>query len=154
MKAAIEEGIATCHVSASIAKETAARNGRMWRLERFSDASERVFRNEFPYFGHVGWAAWASSRLVGGNRSGSSPCLRCARAGSGPRRTEGATEGGCAEGSGRACADCPGARSRCARCRSPTGPGPASGTADSADLCAVDEVLPEGPGRQRQAGLL
>src|SRR5215831_16264123 len=107
MKAAIEEGVATCHVSASIAKETAARNGRVWRLERLSDASERVFRNDFPYFGHVGRAAWASSRLVGGNRSGGSLCLRCACPGSGSGRAKGAAEGGGAEGSRRACADRP-----------------------------------------------
>ena len=30
----------------------------------------------------------------------------------------------------------------------------AAGTAGSADLCALDQILPEGPGRQRQAGLL
>src|SRR3979409_2550572 len=29
--------------------------------------SERVFRNEFPYLGRVGSAAWAGFRLVGGD---------------------------------------------------------------------------------------
>ena len=31
---------------------------------------------------------------------------------------------------------------------------PAAGPAGSADLCALDQILPEGPGCQRQAGLL
>src|ERR1700738_5581681 len=29
--------------------------------------SERVFRNEFPYLGRVGLAAWAGFRLAGGD---------------------------------------------------------------------------------------
>src|SRR3977135_2247443 len=32
--------------------------------------SERVFRNEFPYLGRVGPAAWADFCLVGGNGIG------------------------------------------------------------------------------------
>ncbi len=39
--------------------------------------SERVFRNEFPYLGRVGPAAWAGFRPVGGNGTGRLAC--CAR---------------------------------------------------------------------------
>src|ERR1700716_4315748 len=51
--------------------------------------SERVFRNEFPYLGRAGPAAWAGFRLVGGDgtvrdvarfgRAGPNPgaCARC-----------------------------------------------------------------------------
>jgi invasion protein IalB len=63
--------------------------------------SERVFRNEFPYLGRVGRAAWAGSRPVGGDRAGSLvDRLGRARPGSGagPRcsaegQAEGAAEG-------------------------------------------------------------
>ena len=40
------------------------------------------------------------------------------------------------------------------RCRRTGGAAAARGSAGSADLRAVDQILPQGPGRQRQAGLL
>src|SRR6202021_3348863 len=75
--------------------------------------SERVFRNEFPYLGRVGPAAWAGFRLVGGDGVGRlAGCARrpCAAAGSSPgtcRRTKGQET--CAETrSGHARTRCPG----------------------------------------------
>ena len=62
------------------------------------------------------------------------------------RRSESGSEG-CSEGSRRS----PGRASpsgRCSRRR------PAAGTAGPADLRALDQVLPQGPGSRRQAGLL
>ncbi len=55
--------------------------------------SERVFRNEFPYLGRVGVAAWAGFRLGGGNGTGrhvagSRPPRPAARSGTRTRCTE------------------------------------------------------------------
>src|SRR5215217_140960 len=62
------EGGNNCHVSASIANETAASArlgvGACSGFGRFG--SERVFRNEFPYLGRVDPAAWADLSPVGG----------------------------------------------------------------------------------------
>ena len=122
--------------------------------------SERVFRNEFPYLGRFDPAAWAGCCLVGGygivrdvdrlRRAG--PAAGRARAWraqgrSGARGAEGCPEGrsqGSRRGTGR-----PGSRRwRSRRSR------PASGAAGSADLRSLDQVLPEGSGSRRQAGLL
>src|SRR6187401_1719898 len=66
--------------------------------------SERVFRNEFPYFGRVCPAAWAGCRLVGGDgivrdvarlgRAGPNPGSgpRCPRTGP-ESRSQGRPEG-------------------------------------------------------------
>ena len=76
-----------------------------------------------------------------------------------PRRPRRRAEGqGRAEGrpESRACARRPGARR--SRRRPPQAPqrpgGQPQDSRSSADLCALDQILPEGPGRQRQAGLL
>ncbi len=117
--------------------------------------SERVFRNEFPYLGRVGPAAWAGLRPAGGlgtvgnvdrdDRAG--PAARTGARRPRRRRAESGSEG-CSQGSrrrpGRASPS--GRRSRRRR--------PAAGTAGSADLRALDQVLPQGPGSRRQAGLL
>src|SRR5882724_12402600 len=75
--------------------------------------SEMVFRNEFPYLGRVGPAAWAVFRLVGGDgivrdagcfrRAGSDAGPRAWRARRGPQgqgrpesRSQGARRGTCA----------------------------------------------------------
>ena len=61
--------------------------------------SERVFRNEFPYLGRVGLAAWAGFRPVGGNGTDRhAACSRRARAASSRTRCP----RGCAEGQGPA----------------------------------------------------
>src|SRR5262249_12071 len=46
------------------------RQGAMSGFRR--SRSERVFRNEFPYLGRVGRAAWAAPCLSGGDRIGGS----------------------------------------------------------------------------------
>src|SRR5450631_3748961 len=59
--------------------------------------SERVFRNDFPYLGRAGLAAWAGFRAVGGNGAGRCvPGSRRASPGACTRRSR------CAEGQGRA----------------------------------------------------
>ena len=59
--------------------------------------SERVFRNEFPYLGRVGPAAWAGFRPVGGNGTGRLACCaltsRPQAAGPGARRAGRRAEG-------------------------------------------------------------
>src|SRR6202163_511099 len=69
--------------------------------------SERVFRNEFPYLGRAGLAAWAGLRLGGGHGFGRH--MACSRrlapdAGSGTRNTRAEVQGS-PEGSakGRSC---------------------------------------------------
>ena len=123
--------------------------------------SERVFRNEFPYLGGVGPAAWAGFRLVGGNGIGRlAGCARRpgAAAGSSPgtRRAQGQEELRRNPRRPRPRQrprprhrPQPSRRRRAAGCRRT-----APRTAGSADLCAVDQILPEGSGCQRQAGLL
>ena len=153
-----------CHLTASIHRETAARDGSVVGVTVVrAFGSERAFRNEFPYLGRVGRAACTAHRLVDGYRSGRTPCFRRARPGADPRSgagraQKGRSSEGCPEGARR-----PGAgRSRPAGSGSP-GAGPGStgwrgsrttaGPAGPADLCTLDQILPEGPGRQRQAGL-
>src|SRR3982074_3514397 len=116
--------------------------------------SERVFRNEFPYLGRAGLAAWAGFRPVSGN--GIDRHIAGARRespNSGARCAQGCAKGQGPEGSAES-------RSRSTRAGRPAGSaasrwGPAAGSgwaapgpAGPADLCAVDEILPEGPGRQ------
>ena len=123
--------------------------------------SERVFRNEFPYLGRVGPAAWAGFRLVGGDgivrnaarfrRAGPDAC------GAGSTGSCGAPEGqggGPEGGSQGSRAEPPHRPPQAPAAGAPAAAAPAPGPAGSADLCALDQVLPEGPGRQRQAGLL
>src|SRR5213078_4626040 len=108
----------------------------------------RVIRNEFPYLGRLGPAAWANVRLVGGDHFvGFAGSFRrfCPDTRPGPRRSsspqgrpKGRSQGG-AEGSpGTRGPAGPAAGSR------PAGrPGarrPAAGAADPADLRTLDEV--------------
>src|SRR3982074_3945690 len=83
--------------------------------------SERVFRNEFPYVGRVGPAAWAGFRLVGSH--GIDRRTAFARS-AGPAADAGARcPRGCAKGQGRA-EGCTESRSRRARTfRSASTPG-------------------------------
>ncbi len=117
--------------------------------------SERVFRNEFPYLGRVGLAAWAGFRPVGGNSAGR---LGCRSRGAGPSPGPGprlpkAKPKAAPKAAPAAPAPAPAAGAP--RGRRPGCGGPAAGTtAGSADLRALDQILPQGPGRQRQAGLL
>src|SRR5258705_1751313 len=79
--------------------------------------SERVFRNEFPYLGRVGLAAWADFRPVGsGGTAARAICSRRTSAGAGPGTRSCAS----AEGQGRAegCTESP---SRGARPDHPAG---------------------------------
>jgi len=90
--------------------------------------SERAFCNEFPYLGHVGRAAWATSRLVGGNHAGGAFHVRRPSPGTDPRacRKE-ARSRSCAASCSRCVSggSCPGSRrsgSRAAgRCSSTAG---------------------------------
>ena len=124
--------------------------------------SERVFRNEFPYLGRLDPAAWAGFCLAGGDgivrdvdrfrRAGpaagrASACAR-PRPLPAPRGAEGCPRKPLPRlPPGRRPRQAPaGWRSRRRR--------PAAGAAGSADLRALDQVLPEGSGSRRQAGLL
>src|SRR3954447_17497264 len=111
--------------------------------------SERVFRNEFPYLGRVGLAAWAGFSLAGSHRVDRhmprSRC-ECPDARPGARSACGGAQGrsqGCAEGRPEGP---PGAGPSPRR----AGPGrarpsrPAAGRPGSIDLRALDQILSEG----------
>ena len=148
------------HLSASFDGERAAPKAARFGVRSGSGTSrsERVFRNEFPLLGRVRPAARATSRLVDGDGVGRPVCRRgpgsCAS--SGRARAQGRPEGrseGCPKGAGAGCSGTRPAGSRPRRSGA-AGRGPAGRSADPADLCPLDQVLPQGPGRQRQAGLL
>ena len=121
--------------------------------------SERVFRNEFPYLGRAGPAARASFRLVGGDRIvrtllvPGAQAQQPAPAPGAPAAAPKAAAQGRPEGRPEGAAPAAAAAQPPRRPALPQ-PAPSRRTAGSADLCALDQVLPEGPGRQRQAGLL
>ena len=98
-------------------------------------------------------AARAGFRLAGGDCTvrhvaGFRACARLQRPA--PRRAEGRSEGR-SQGRSEGGAGSGGSASAAAAARRRR---PAGRPAGAADLCALDQVLPEGSGRQRQAGLL
>ncbi len=122
-----------------------------WHQRVQSHGSERVFRNEFSFLGRAGAAARAGFDGADCRDIDRFDRVRPAACAC-PRSAQGGSKG-CAQGrsEGRSGTGRPGPR----RGRS-GGPGPAAArrTAGSADLRALDQVLPQGPGRQRQADLL
>lgn len=142
MKACDWQDGRTCHVSASIGKETAAPTAGAGACSDFGlSRSERVFRNEFPYLGRASRAAWAGLRCIGGDRSGRLVCYqRGARPSSGAR-SQGEVKGAASRRSRTSAVGSAGSPSW------PSGRTAAPGSAGSTDLCALDQVLPEGAGR-------